>query len=125
MVIDLAARTADTVGPLARGAGRPEVLVLVEELETVFRQADLVGPNIGGLLVVVEDGRRQRGGVEPQPLLFGQELPRPVDRLALEVIAEAEVPKHLEEGVVIRRPADVIDVAGAKALLTGRRAGEL
>ena len=47
----------------------------------------------------------------------GQELPRPVDRLALEVIAEAEIPQHLEERLVERGLADVLDVAGAQAFL--------
>jgi hypothetical protein len=48
-----------------------------------------------------------------------------VDRLALEVVAEAEVAQHLEERVVVGRAADVVDVAGAQALLAGGRPGEL
>ena len=56
--------------------------------------------------------------------IFGQELPGPVDRLALEVVAEAEVAQHLEERLVERRLADVLDVAGADALLAGRGALE-
>ena len=55
---------------------------------------------------------------------FVQELPGPVDRLALEVVAEAEVAQHLEERLVERGPADVLDVAGADALLAGRRPRE-
>ncbi len=54
----------------------------------------------------------------------GQELPGPVDRLALEVVAEAEIAQHLEERLVERRLADVLDVAGAHAFLAGRRALE-
>ena len=50
----------------------------------------------------------------------GQKFPRPVDRLALEVIAKAEIAQHLEKGFVERGPADVLDVAGAQAFLTGR-----
>ncbi len=61
----------------------------------------------------------------PEPLLVGEKLPRPVDRLALEVIAEAEVAQHLEKRVVIRRAADVVDVAGPQALLAGRGPREL
>ena len=38
---------------------------------------------------------------------------------SLEVVAEAEVAQHLEEGVVVGGAADVVDVAGAKALLAG------
>ena len=33
-----------------------------------------------------------------------------MDRLALEVVAEAPVAEHLEEGVVARRPADLLEV---------------
>ena len=39
VVIDFAARAADAVGPLARGVGRPEVLVFAQPLEPVRRQA--------------------------------------------------------------------------------------
>ncbi len=71
------------------------------------------------------DGDAQPRGIERQPLLAGQKLPGPVDRFALEVVAEAEVAQHLEERVVIGRAADVVDVAGAQALLAGRGAREL
>ena len=58
-------------------------------------------------------------GVEPEHL--GDELPRPTDRLGLEVVAEAEVAQHLEEREVPVRAADVVEVvvlaAGAHALL--------
>jgi penicillin-binding protein 1A len=47
-----------------------------------------------------------------------------LDRLFLEVIAEGEIPQHLEEGVVARGVADIVQVvvlaAGAHALLRGR-----
>jgi hypothetical protein len=33
-----------------------------------------------------------------------------VDRLALEVVAEAPVAEHLEERVMTRRPADLLEV---------------
>ena len=55
----------------------------------------------------------------------GQELPGPVDGLALEVVAEAEVAQHLEERHVARGLADVLDVAGADALLAGGGALEV
>ena len=58
-------------------------------------------------------------GVEAEHL--GVELPRPRDRLGLEVVAEAEVAEHLEEREVAVRAADVVEVvvlaAGAHALL--------
>ena len=43
-----------------------------------------------------------------------------MDRFALEIIAETEIAEHLEEGVVIRRASDVVDVAGAQTLLARR-----
>ena len=125
VVVDFAARAADAVGPLAGGVGRPEVLVLAQPLQPLGRELDLVGPDAGRLVVVEVDRGREPLGVQAEPLLVGQELPRPVDRLALEIVAEAEVAQHLEEGVVVGRAADVVDVAGAQALLAGRRPGEL
>ncbi len=44
------------------------------------------------------------------PEVAGHELPGPVDRLALEVVAEAPVAEHLEEGVMARRPPDLLEV---------------
>ncbi len=60
-----------------------------------------------------------------QPLFVGQELPGPVDRFALEVIAEAEIAQHFEKRVVIGRAADVVDVAGSQTLLASRGPGEI
>ena len=48
-----------------------------------------------------------------------------MDRLALEVVAEAEIAQHLEKRVVVGGAADVLDVAGAQALLAGRGPGEI
>ena len=48
-----------------------------------------------------------------------------MDRVALEIVAEAEIAQHLEERMVIGRAADVVDVAGAQAFLAGRGPGEL
>ena len=44
------------------------------------------------------------------PKLLGEELPRERDRLFFEVVAEAEVAEHLEERVVARGDADVLEV---------------
>ena len=52
---------------------------------------------------------------------LGQQFERPGDRLLLEVVPERPVPQHLEEGVVVRVPSDVLEVvvlaAGPDALL--------
>ena len=55
--------------------------------------------------------------------LPGEELPGKLDRLALEVIAEAEVAQHLKEGVMASGVAHVFQIivlaAGAHAALAG------
>ncbi len=88
------------------------------------RNADLLRPDVVGLVVVDVDGRPQLFG--RKPVVLRQQLPREADRVALEVVAEAEVAEHLEERVVPRRVADVLEVvvlaAGAHAALRGRRA---
>jgi hypothetical protein len=82
------------------------------------------GPDVVGLVVL---------GIDRDPQLVGRQLvdidqqfPGVLDRVALEVVAEAEVAQHLEEGVVARGVADVFQVvvlaAGAHAFLRGRRA---
>src|SRR5207248_6611878 len=48
---------------------------------------------------------------------LGGQLPGVAGRLALEVIAEREVPQHLEEGQVTSGGADDLDVGGAESLL--------
>src|SRR5208337_3469416 len=100
-----------------RGAGRPEVVVFSHPRDPVCRNPHLLVPDVEGLVVLEVDGEGEpvRRDLEHA----GQELPGPVDRLALEVIAEAEVAQHFEEGHVPRRLAHVLDVAGADAFLAG------
>ena len=63
----------------------------------------------------------------PNHLGRGEQLPGVGDGFALEVVAEAEVAEHLEEGVVAAGEADVFEVvvlaAGADAFLRGGGAG--
>ena len=60
---------------------------------------------------------------------FGDQLPRPIDRLPLEVIPKRPVPEHLEKGVVIGVQPDVLEVVvlatRPDALLGVGRAGIL
>ena len=60
-------------------------------------------------------------------IYLGEQFPGVAYGLALEVVAEAEITQHFEEGVVARRVADVFEVvmlaAGAHAAL--RRGGPL
>ena len=56
----------------------------------------------------------------------GHEIPREMNRFALEVIAEAEIAEHLEKSVMPRRVADILQIvvlaAGAHAALRARGA---
>ncbi len=117
VVVDLAARAAG-----ARDAHVPVVVGLVAALDA--RLGDVALPELDRL-VVVEVGRR------PEPVLgqavaavldrAGQQRPGEVDRRFLEVVAEAEVAGHLEEGAVPRGLADLVDVERAHALLHAGR----
>ena len=103
----------------------PEVVRLAELEDPVLRNTDLLVPDAEGLivggggLIAGEHGRIQAVGVQTHPLGAGQEFPRPVDRLVLEVIAEGEVAQHLKIGAVAGGVADVLDIAGTDALLAG------
>ena len=68
-----------------------------------------------GLVVVLENGSVQF--VLWQPHVFCQEFPRPSDSVLLEIVAEGEVPEHLEKGEMARGVADALDVRGAEAFL--------
>ena len=129
VVVDLAAGTAGT------GLGHaPEVLVVpgvhVAPLRHALgRQADLVAPD-GPRLLVIAVGRGGQA-LAGDAQVLRQELPGPVDGLALEVVAEGPVAQHLEEGVVARRAADLLEVvvlaghAQAALRVHGPRVGAL
>ena len=110
----------------ARDAHRPVVLLAAQLDDPVLRQAGHLGPQRERLVVTVQD----RG---PQPALLqapaavrlrlGDQVPGVLDGAFLEVVTEAEVAAHLEEGAVARGLADVLDVGRAHALLHARRPG--
>src|SRR5438132_3027543 len=115
--VELGARSAR-----ARGPGLPEVLRACALDDSLGRDADLE-PVLDGFLVgadpervvAFEDGhpdvlRREAEDLE-------RELPRELDGLALEVVAEGEVAEHLKEREVAWSRADVVDVNGAEHLL--------
>ena len=109
----------------AAGAGRPglpEVVLAPEPDDPLVRDAggppDLDRLLVGAqaeLLVAAEDGDPDPLRVHPEAL--GRELPAPGDRLGLEVVAEAPVAEHLEEGEVAGGVADLLDVGRAEAFL--------
>ena len=103
----------------------PEVVRLAELEDPVLGNTDLLMPDAEGLivggggLVAGKHGGIQTVGVQTHPLGAGQEFPRPVDSLVLEVIAEREVAQHLKIGAVAGSVADVLNIAGTDALLAG------
>ena len=104
----------------AAGAGvahGPEVVLVAHALDPLGRHADLVDPDLLGLVVAVVHRDPEAVAVEAEDL--GEELPGHGDGVGLEVVPEAEVAQHLEEGAVVGVGADDLDVGGAEALLDG------
>ena len=109
---------AGPAGP--RVSHRPEVVLLPQAQDPVLRNVRL--PELERLVVVGEDRGAEPSGRNGQ--VAGQELPGVGDGLGLEVVAEGEVPQHLEERVVAGRAPDVLQIvvlaARPHALLAGR-----
>ncbi len=115
---DLGVRAART------GVGHaPEVGVVAQALDPLGRETDGVTPDLGRFVVVLVDRDPEAVGVETEDR--GDELPRPRDRFGLEVVAEAEVAEHLEEGEVPVGATHLVEVvvlsAGPDALLDRHR----
>ena len=91
-----------------RGAHRPEVVLLVEPDDPRGGDPHRLVPEVVRLVILAEDGDGHPRAVEAD--LAGEEVPPEEDRLLLEVVAEREVPQHLEERVVPRRVAHVFEV---------------
>src|SRR5205814_3001442 len=73
------------------------------------------------LVVAGEDGDPDVIGAEAEAV--GREFPGEARGLALEVVAEREVAKHLEEGEMTVRGADDVDVDRTERLLARGDAG--
>lgn len=83
----------------------------------IRRNTDLLVPDLKGLVILLVDRGVQPVGIQPNHL--GQELPAPCNGLVLEIVTEGEIAQHLKIGAVAGSLADVLDVAGADALLAG------
>ena len=126
--LDVGAEVVVELGARAAGAGvahGPEVVLLAVAEDPVLRDADLLGPEAERLVVVEID--RGVEAVLRQAEDPGDEVPGEGDGLLLEVVAEGEVAEHFEEGVMLGRPADGLEVvvlaAHAHALLDRGRPG--
>ena len=116
--VDLGARPAG-----AGVAHLPEVVLVAEAVDPVVGQPGDLPPEGARLVVGVMHRDAQPLGVDAEPLRARHELPGEGDRVALEVVAEGEVAQHLEEGVMPRGVAHLLEVvvlaAGPHALLAG------
>ena len=109
VVVQLAARTTRSLV----ACGSPPVFIVAVAIDLVGGDA-LCLPQAARFLVGMVDC----GGklVERDAVAFGHQLYGEIDGVCLEVVAEAEVAQHLEEGVV-RGVANLFDVGGAETLL--------
>ena len=102
------------------GARLPEVVLLAQALDALARDAHL-DPLLEGLVVggyavhALENRDPDLLGVEAQHLRG--ELEAEADGVILEVVADREVPEHLEEGQVPGGAPHLVDVKRAEALL--------
>jgi hypothetical protein len=103
VVEDLGARPARS-----RGSHRPEVVLLVEPDDAGGRQAHRLVPDVVRLVVLPEHRNGHPLAVDPH--LARQKVPSEEYRVLLEVVPEGEIPQHLEERVMARRVAHVLQV---------------
>ena len=111
VIVDLRARTTRTCAML------PEVVFFSETVDPLFRDTDLFVPDTESLIIVKVNGRIET--VCRNSYAFCQELPGPMDRFCLKVIAEREVSQHLEECAVAGCLTDIFDITGTDTFLTG------
>ena len=102
-------------------------LVVADADHALGRYANFLVPDLVGFVIGGVDGDPELFLGQIQPLVGSQKLPGVMDGVTLEIVAEAEVAQHLEEGVVTRGVADVFQVvvlaAGTHTLLAGGGAG--
>ena len=103
IVEDLAARTARP--GIAHG---PEIVFLPHARKALGIDLHFIEPDLGRFVVVVENGDPEFLGRQLERP--GQELPRILNRLALEVVAKTEVAEHFEERVVSCRVTDILEI---------------
>ncbi len=111
-------------GPAGAGVAHgPEIVRRADPDDPPLVEPGDLAPQLERLVV-----RRVDRGQEPvlgQAVLLGDQVPGELDRQRLEVVAEAEIAQHLEEGVVPGGVADIVQVivlaARAHAFLRGGR----
>ena len=108
---DLAVRPAES-----GRAGRPEVVFVAQPIDLVRRkQLQCLRPDVERLVIARMHCRHKLRAVESEH--FREQLPAPLDRFFLPVVADREVAEHLEERLVIAVLADLVDVGRPENLL--------
>src|ERR1043166_1321732 len=106
----------------------PEIIFAAKAQNSLFRRAYLFPKLLGifvwaNFIIAFEDGEPHTLGIELE--FINQQIPGKLNRFFFEVVAEAEIPKHLEEGLVARSLPHLIEIivlaAGAQTFL--RRTG--
>ena len=95
----------------AAGAGLPhgpEVVRGRDANDALFGETGDLAPERVRLVVLGKD--RDQEALFPQAVVPRDQTPGELDRTLLEVVAEREVAQHLEEGVVARGVADIVEV---------------
>ena len=86
----------------------PEIVRITKASDAVGRHTDLFDPDALRLVIGVVNRHPQAIGRQAEAL--SQQRPGHTNGFGLEIIAEAEIAKHLEEGVVPSCIADVLEV---------------
>ncbi len=98
---------------------RPEIIGFIHPDDAIRRHTNPFAPDSRRLVILAKDGDPETFSVNAQGVR--QEFPAVGNRFFLEIVAEGEVSKHFEEGVVAGRSSDVLEIVvfarDAKAFL--------
>src|SRR5690606_41027195 len=129
IIEDLGARSAGagvSHGPkVIRGIR--STLVITDTDNPLCWHTNLFVPDGVSFIIRMVDGNPEFTCIDSQPLGRGQELPRKVNGIPLEIVTETEIPQHFEECMVTRCVTNVFQVivltASTDALLGGGCSG--
>ena len=112
------------LGTWTAGSGiahAPEIILGADTGKTVRINADFFQPDLFGLAILIVNRDPEPCGRNAQHT--GQKLPRELNGLTLEIVPEAEIAQHLEEGVMPCSVADILKIVmfatGTNATLRG------
>ncbi len=116
VIVDLRTRSARSGAMLPEVVTLPGLRVTVKARDLFSRHSDLIDPYIIGFLILAVNRRVQSLRIKSD--YFGQKLPAPCERLALEIISKRKISKHLKKSEVPCCLADILDITCPDTLLT-------